>query len=197
MKTRPSGFTLVEVLVVLVITALVSTLLFQALAQVYRLQGRFGEQLAQSQGGAMRADWYRQVLQGLLNDYADGKQRFAGQVQRLEGLSATALTVAGGAPQWVVMEIRSEADGSELLYQAGSQQVTMLRWQGGGEFAYLDEAGAEHAQWPPMGSGAAWSQLPVAVLLKWPTPQGRAVLVAAPRGDREAKIRPLGLGGPS
>ena len=86
------GFTLVEVLVVLVITALIASLLLQALSQVYRLQARFGAQIDQSRGGEMRADWFRQLLQGLQPDYADGRGRFSGVSNRVEGLSATALS---------------------------------------------------------------------------------------------------------
>lgn len=191
------GFTLVEVLVVLVITALVSTLLFQALAQVYRLQERFGEQLAQSRTGAMRVDWYRQVLQGLQTDYADGKQRFAGQALRLEGLSATPLMESGGAPQWLTLEVvASAAGGGELRYGVGSRLLPLLQWStpGSASFAYLDDAGAEHAAWPPQAAGV-WPQLPAAVLFRWPTREGADVLVAAPAGTREAKVRampPLG-----
>jgi len=188
---RSAGFTLVEVLVVLVITALVSMLLFQALAQVYRLQGRFGEQLAQSQGGAMHADWYRQLIEGLRTDYAEGRQRFGGQQRKLAGLSSTPLTATGGAAQWITLEIADH----ELRYQAGEQRATLMSWPqtGEAEFAYLDEAGTEHAQWPPSG-GNPDQQLPAAVLLKLPQMQGRAVLVAAPIGTRETRIKRFTLG---
>jgi general secretion pathway protein J len=187
MRAAGRGFTLVEVLVVLVITALVSTLLFQALAQVYRLQERFGEQLGESRSGAMHADWYRQLIQGLLTDYPDGRQRFSGGPRRLEGLSARPLS----------QEITQAAGGSELRYSAGPQRLALLRWSGAGrsEFAYLDDAGTEHAVWPPQ-AGGDWPQLPAAVLLRWPARAGQAVLVAAPTGSREAQQRALpALGG--
>ena len=204
MSRLQRGFTLVEVLVVLVITALLSTLLLQALAQVSRLQARFGAQIEQSQGGAMRADWFRQLLQGLKPDYADGPQRFTGGSDRIEGLSSTGLSVAGGAPLSFALEIRSgDARGGQLSYRAGAAQLELIRWNGGGraEFAYLDSAGAEHAQWPPasldltMGLRRATPpQLPAAVLLKWPSDAGgRAVLVAVVRGDPEAMRRSLSL----
>ena len=188
---RAEGFTLVEVLVVLVITALVSTLLFQSLAQVYRLQGRFGEQLAQSQGGAMHADWYRQLIQGLRTDYAEGKQRFSGQARKLEGLSSMPLTPSGGAPQWISLEIVE----AELLYVAGDQRTTLMRWPaiGPAEFAYLDEAGVEQPQWPP-AFGKPGPQLPAAVLLKFPRDQGRTLLVAVPTGTHEARVKRFVLG---
>ena len=191
MSSTQRGFTLVEVLVVLVITALVSTLLFQALGQVYRLQERFGVQLAQTRVGAMRSDWYRQVLQGLMTDYADGKQRFAGGRRHLEGLSATPLNANGGAPQWLTLDIAEKSSGGgELRYGTPLNQLVLLEWseRGGGEFAYLDEEGREHEQWPPQASGT-WAQLPAAVLLRWPGREGPSVLVAAPTGSRESRVR--------
>lgn len=193
---RHRGFTLVEVLVVLIITALVSTVLFQALAQIYKMQGRFGEQLEQSQGGAMRVDWYRQVLQGLVTDFPDGKQRFSGRRQHLEGLTATALTVSGGAPQWIKMDLISHATGGgELHYHSGEKEVQLLNWDGSGlaAFSYLDDNGLVHDQWPPEETGA-WPQLPAAVLLNVPTLRGQEVWVAAPRASREAKSRSFVLG---
>jgi prepilin-type N-terminal cleavage/methylation domain-containing protein len=194
---RARGFTLAEVLVVLVITALMSTLLFQALSQVYRLQGRFGEQLSQSQGGAMRADWLRQILQGLQPDYPDSKQVFTGDANRLEGLSTAALSAAGGAPRWLTLEIdHSAGAGGAVRYRAGSEQATLLSWDGRGraEFAYLDDAGTEFPQWPPMSSASA-PQLPAVVLLRWPGRDSGEALAATVRGGRDALHRSVELMG--
>jgi general secretion pathway protein J len=208
------GFTLVEVLVVLVITALLSTLLLQALSQVSRLQARFGSQIEQSQGGAMRADWFRQLLQGLKPDYADGPQRFAGASSRIEGLSSSGLSATGGAPLPFTLEIVPGASGGgQLRYRSGTAQLDLIRWRGAGraEFAYLDTAGTEHAQWPPLSFGSTVlvvptaptvnripvqqpPQLPAGVLLKWPNDAGgRALLVAVVRGDLETRRRPFQL----
>lgn len=218
MKAR--GFTLVEVLVVLVITSLVSTLLFQVLAQVSRLQSRFGEQLAQSRNGAMRADWHRQVLQGLLAVESESPQRFVGQPRRLAGLTLTALRSQSGAPEFVALEIRPHPSGlgGELHYSSGEDGVGMvlMSWSGPGpaDFAYVDAAGNEYNQWPPPSGrlpmpppaelGRPFTapealqvppQLPTTILLRWPTPQGQSVLVASPRGGLEAVPRRLEAGG--
>jgi len=198
------GFTLVEVLVVLVITALLSSLLLQALSHVYRLQARFGAQIDQSQGGAMRADWFRQLLQGLQADYADGPQRFTGGTGRIEGLSSTGLSATGGAPLPFTLEILpGAAGGGQLRYRAGAAQLELISWNGAGraEFAYLDAAGAEYAHWPPASVAPAAGrtpapppQLPATVLLKWPgNSGGRALLVAVVRGDRDSRRRPFQL----
>lgn len=220
MKSR--GFTLVEVLVVLVITSMVSALLFQVLAQVGRVQARFGEQLAQSQGGAMRAEWFRQVVQGLQAVEADDPQRFEGQARRFVGLTRTGLQAQVGAPQWVAMEIQfaRQGVGGAVRYAATARaepEAVLLDWidPGTAEFAYLDASGVEYSQWPPAAGqyrpaavvkdlGRSFTadepratppQLPSAILLRWPGPRGRAVMVAAPRGSLEALPKRLEAGG--
>lgn len=201
---RPErGFTLVEVLVVLVITSLVSALLFQALAQIYRVQGRFGDQLAQSQGGAMRADWYRQLLQGLQADYADGKQKFTGASDHLAGLTATTPRVAGGAAEWIELRLvpsDTSSQGGDVRMKTSLGEVVLLTWSGQGraEFSYLDANGAEHPQWPALlrasvlaADASTQQQIPAAILLKLPGQDGLQVIVAVPRGEREDRLRPV------
>jgi prepilin-type N-terminal cleavage/methylation domain-containing protein len=203
-RGRPSGFTLVEVLVVLLITALVATLLFQALAQTYRLQARFGEQLTQSQGGTMRVDWYRQLLQGLQANFSDSTKKFSGTSQSLEGLSSSAPSVVGGAMAWIRLDIASDESpglGGHLKLVTNGQEVKLLSWPMGqrAEFAYLDEEGVEHDQWPPLfrtnalkNTGAGMTaELPVAILFKQPIAGGRRVLAAVPLGGRDAIPREL------
>lgn len=220
MKTR--GFTLVEVLVVLVITSMVSALLFQVLAQVGRVQSRFGEQLAQSQEGAMRAEWFREVVHGLQVVEADNAQRFVGQRQRFVGLTRTGLQARAGAAHFVAVEVREtpKTPGGEVrVAQApsGEQATTLLAWAGSGtaEFAYLDSNGVEYTQWPPapgqykalhlpqdLGGGFTAQpanpvppQLPATVILRWPGSRGPEMMVASPRGSLEAVPKRLEAGG--
>lgn len=216
------GFTLVEVLVVLVITSMVSALLFQVLAQVGRVQSRFGEQLSESQGGAMRAEWFRQVVQGLQAVEADDPQRFEGQARRFVGLTRTGLQDQAGAPQFVALELQASRQGlgGSLRYSlaVGEAPATvLLDWTGAGaaDFVYLDSSGSEYSQWPPapgqyrplagvkdLGRSFAAEevnptppQLPSAILLRWPGPRGRSVMVAAPRSSLEAVPKRLDAGG--
>jgi len=162
----------------------------------------------------MKADWFRQLLQGLRPDYADGQQRFSGATSRIEGLSSSGLSATGGAPLAFTLEIiPSSAGGGQLRYRSGTAQLDLISWRGGGraEFAYLDAAGTEHAQWPPLGFAPMFPlsptvptvspmpaqpppQLPSVVMLKWPTDAGgRALLVAVVRGDLETRRRPFQL----
>ena len=84
------GFTLVEMLVVLLIVGMVSGLLFDGAAQLMSMQARLERQLTRLRGEALRADWSRQVVQGLQPDYTDGKQVFKGTPRGFSGLSTNA-----------------------------------------------------------------------------------------------------------
>ena len=56
MRNRSSGFTLLEILVVMILTSMITAILLQGLQQVYRLQVHFGAEMFSSQQGAMRID---------------------------------------------------------------------------------------------------------------------------------------------
>ena len=60
------GFTLIEILVVLVITGFIVAILLQALQQVFRLQTHFGSEIFHTQRGAMYTEWFRQSINGLI-----------------------------------------------------------------------------------------------------------------------------------
>lgn len=197
MRTKAvRGFTLVEILVVLIIAGAVSGILIQALAQIYRLQERFGQQLAESQDGAMRADWFRQVLQGLQTDFPLGKQLFSGKADGLQGLSVSPLSVEPGAVQEVSVRLdyRAAEARTVVVYEAGEVRSVLFSWPGRrGGFAYLDAQGQEHPQWPPVSLGS-WPQLPSVVLLKMPSESGLLALAAVPRGTNEPKRRVFQMG---
>lgn len=196
-RAKSSGFTLVEILVVLIIVGMVSGILLQALSQIYRLQGRFGQQLAQSQEGAMYANWFRQVIQGLQTDYPQGKDIFRGTETSLQGLSISPLSSDGAAgPTSIALKIVHDGSSeiTQLQYESGSQKTPLFVWPGnkGGKFSYVDAAGERHAQWPP--ALGQWPQLPTVILLQTPQGADQQLLAAVPSGSKEPKQRQLRLG---
>ena len=211
MRHRSPGFTLVEVLVVLVIGSLVSALLFQMLAQTYRLRSRFADQLSESQTGRMRADWLRQALRGLESLTADAPLRFSGQPATLQGLTSAPIGQRGASLRDFRLEWVPRDSGWELRYADGEAPWPLWGASAAGRpgFRYLDDQGGEHTQWPPPGAPPvrplvgpaitlgqaaappAWRQLPAAVVVSGYDVAGREqVLVAAISGDQDAK-RPL------
>ncbi len=164
--SNQAGFTLIEVLVVLIIVAMVSGILFQALERAYRLQERFGTELFSVQQRQMATDWYRQTVQGLHPDYPDGRSLFQGNEREFSGLSSNALGHDYGAPTPITWKIRNhrQSGTSELVYLEEKQETLILTWHGNAaHFIYLDEKQVTHESWPPpLG---LWPQLPKQIQL--------------------------------
>ncbi len=145
------GFTLLEMLVVLVLVALISTLLLEGISHVLLLRERLLG--------------VRSSVAGLLPDYptaqsnllfqARSPQVFEGQSDALSGLTLAALDANGGVPTRF----------SWRLLRANQEYWAVMGWPGEqGEFRYQDKAGKWHEQWPP-ALGLEPPQLPSAVLL--------------------------------
>lgn len=187
---RISGFTLLEMLVVMVLTALITTLLMGGLGMVHRLQSRFGPEVFNSQHGAMYADWFRLTVNGLMPDYPDGQYRFKGEPDRFSGLTLSPLDRPPGAPApfgWL-LHFDPVAGQTQLRYGEASIGVTILSWPGsGGRFRYLDAKGEKHDSWPPpFGSPA---QVPAAIWLETPGEGAQRLLVAVPLGPSAPDVR--------
>lgn len=196
--TQPeqSGFTLIEVLVVLILVALVSGILFQALERAYRLQNRFGTELFKVQQGQMAADWYRQTVQGLYPDQPEGPNMFRGKDQEFSGLSSNPLGDSYGTPtpiSWKI--INGQEDGTtELVYVEDKKQTPVLTWRASqARFVYMDAVQASHDSWPPpLG---LFTQLPSQIQLVTSNLGAPINLVASPMGPIEPLFRPQDLFG--
>lgn len=199
MPNSQRGFTLMEMVVVMLIAGLVSGLLFEGTAQLMGVQGRLEHQLTELRGEALRADWLRQVVQGLQPDYADGKQIFKGSPGGFSGLTTNPLSAAYGALQPFTVTLRRDAAHNSMLlgYGSGSNSSVLLTWPGDqGRLRYLDDRGNAHADWPP--ALGRWPQLPKGITLEgdrdgapwliatapfgptWPIPRPRDVMGARP-----------------
>lgn len=195
-RSGQSGFTLIEVLVVLILVAMVSGILFQALERAYRLQNRFGAELFKVQQGQMAADWYRQTVQGLYPDQLDGPNMFRGKGQEFSGLSSNPLGDSYGAPTSITWKIsKGQEDGTtELLYIEEKKETPVLTWRTSeARFIYMDAVQAAHDSWPPpLG---LFTQLPSQIQLVTSNLGAPINLVASPMGPIEPLFRPQDLFG--
>lgn len=177
------GFTLLEMLVVLVLTGMISAILMQGLHQVFRLQTHFGRELFSTAQGSMYTDWFRQSVNSLMPDYADAKNRFKGEARQLDGLTLAPLNASTDAlmPFSWQLKFSPEAGETQLLYGTTSDAPAVLSWPGNsGRFVYYDAAGEAHDSWPPpLGK---WPQLPRAIHLETLNPLEPRVIVAVPKG---------------
>jgi len=193
-RSNQTGFTLIEVLVVLIIVGMISGVLFQALERAYRLQERFGMELFSAQQGQMAVDWYRQTVQGLYPDYPDGRSIFQGNEREFSGLTSNPLNDEYGAPTPITWKIRNnQRSGTmELVYLEGKQETTILTWRGNeARFIYFDEKQTVYDSWPPpLG---LWTQLPKQIQLVAKDAGDSINIVASTMGPSMPLPRPLDL----
>lgn len=152
------GMTLLEVLVTLLIVALASSLVLQALQQLARVERALeGGQLgAQSSAVNLRREWLRSLLAGALPEQVNAPLQFQGSSEALDFRSAQQADGFGaGYTRWR-LSVQSDPDvaGGQLLQlqdldRADAAPMILLRWQGEpGALRYLDDEGAWHMAWP-------------------------------------------------
>ncbi len=146
------GFTLVELLVVLVITALVSAVLLSGFERVLDIRLRLAGFLDGVDAPILVADWFRASVGGLVPDAKTGRDRFAGSTRRLTGLSLAPLNDTAGVPTRITWEIAFDADAgrSYLRYRNGAEaEMTIASWPGDyGGLSYCGSDLACHSAWP-------------------------------------------------
>lgn len=189
-----NGFTLVEILVVMVLTGFIVTVLLQGLQQVMRLQTHFGAEIFSSQRGAMLTDWYRQSIAGLTPDYIDGKNRFRGESAQMHGQTLQPVTADSGAPTPFAWRIQFDAQSGTTQVRYGDDDAApvILSWQGStGRFIYIAADDSTHDVWPPVFG--IWPQIPKAIYLEHGKSSAIELIVASPKGPLQPLMRRLDL----
>ncbi len=185
------GFTLMEMLVVLLIVGLAGTLLFEGAAQVLNIQARFGGQLSSLRSEALRADWLRQAVEGLQPDFSDGTQVFKGSPRGFSGLTTNPLSAGYGGLAAFAVVLQHDATRDEMVLRYGTEQDApeLMRWAGDrGRLRYADIRGELHEDWPPpLG---LWPQLPGAIYLEGWRDSAPWLVVATPYGPTWPVPRP-------
>ncbi len=177
-----------EMLVVLVIISLISTILMQGLTHVLNLRVRFLSQSLKQTAESLRPYWFRSVASAVTPDHPDEKNVFSGTGTRFQGLTFAPLKGMIGVPTPFLMEL-SYKDGKIFLnYKEESDVWEIADWAGEkGEFSYLDDENRWRQQWPPpLGK---LSQLPRGILLEVHDVRGTEACFAAIPGIRDPKPR--------
>ncbi|HMO45614.1 MAG TPA: type II secretion system protein [Rubrivivax sp.] len=176
MKAR--GFTLVEMLVTLALVALVSSLLWQALATVARIEAQLARTRTLSNDEQLRRAWVEQALSGVMTGPQGDPLRFSGSAMQISSYTTMPPWPGSLGPELMRLEIERSGGGQRLIVRRPGTDapLELWRWAGAeGRFDYLDAAGRWHDAWPAPDA-ARPEPLPAAVRVLGP-PAG-AVLVA-------------------
>lgn len=153
------GFTLVEMLVVLVLTGLVVGLLFEGLSRVADLRVRLVRHLDGALDSAVVGAWFRGSLAALTPDYLGQPGVFAGSAGEMSGLTLQPLDQPAGTLSPFGWRLAADAARgvTRLSYRGldGSWRE-VAAWPGaGGRFLYAGPDGDWRSDWPPPLAGGA------------------------------------------
>lgn len=155
------GFTLMEMLVVLVIAGLLMSMLFQSLQLLQRAQARIDVKLLRERQWGLAEQWFADSVDGL---YPLGSTPFEGDQAEWQGHTLQPARGTPGAPVRVHWRLRPDEAGDRLIYEAPDQTPLAFPQPAGKlQFAYFDQAGKQYSQWPP--SKGLHANLPAAIAL--------------------------------
>ncbi|MHB1206448.1 MAG: PulJ/GspJ family protein [Rhodospirillaceae bacterium] len=153
-----AGFTLLETLVVLVITSLVSVVLVQGMGLVLSARTSVENKLVDADQFILQRNILLDPLRGVVPDYPNRPNIFNGQPRQVHGFTVRPLEERLGSPVGftMVMDYDSGADETFVTYQEeGAEKLVVARWPGNiGNFYYRDRAGEWAQSWPPAGLAA-------------------------------------------
>lgn len=157
--TQARGFTLLEALVVLMITGLVSVVLVQGLGLLLGTRTTVQNKIVEIDEAVMEQNLFLEPLRGIVPDYPERPHVFVGEAQRLHGITVRPLQGRTGTPVPFTMSISYDASvgRSTLTYQEESAEPLLIgSWEGEkGSFAYRDLKGAWVDTWPPTNDARA------------------------------------------
>lgn len=167
MKPRTPGFTLIEVLVVLVLISLLATMITQSLVYVFNLRERVMEQLTHNRDFSSSERWYRNSVHGTVADLEELERGFEGDRNGFSAVTLAPVHLDYGVPTQIRWLLVDTADGQLLRYEAeDGNRFDLLSWSdASGQFSYLDHDGEWQDQWPPR-FGEETLQLPAGVLFE-------------------------------
>ncbi len=143
------GFTLLEVLVVLMLISLAMALLMQGLSNMLQIRERVRDNLLAAKPIMHQEALLRAALSGLTADGIKGGNRFLGTKTKLSGITLTSLLSPPGVPVAVEMLIEKENGRCILRYTEGERtSLVMGRWAGEQcGFAYFSEKAEPLDEW--------------------------------------------------
>ncbi len=148
------GLTLLEMMVALLIAAMATTLLTQAMRQLAGVEQLLERSGSASQTVLVRREMLRSLVASALPEQGNEPTAFVGDATRLQLKSAVGL--AGGGAVSDAFQLRLDYESStqrgtlSLTQGPGTEPVALLQWTGAApSFRYQDEEGRWLTAWPP------------------------------------------------
>ncbi len=184
------GFTLIEMLVVLVLLGIITTLLIEGFTYVIRLRSRVLAHVEEITVRKMEENWVRSLCGGLTPDFKGEKHVFIGQRSYLSGLTLAPLKSNPGVPTPFTLQFRQEDGEIFLDYREWDGEIwEIAHWKGTeAGFAYADKSGQWGKQWP-VPKVQKMSQLPEGVVLEVDDMSGKLTWLIPITGRHDPRSR--------
>lgn len=189
------GFTLLEMLVVLLIAGIALGLAYQVLGQYRRAYASVGASAMQVRAMRMTEAWFRESAQGLYPvdaraptapglGLSETEPPFEGTSDGFVGTTLSPVLAGQGIPTLQRWAVEREGDQVVLTVREGERDLRIpLPLVRAARLWYYESDGERHDRWPPVKGQAA--PLPAAVALELERADSAAdVVVAAIRGPR-------------
>ncbi|MYG14519.1 MAG: hypothetical protein F4171_17250 [Gammaproteobacteria bacterium] len=157
---RMAGLSLLEMLVVLVLASLLSTLLVQGLGFFLSSSDTARRHASRAAEAHQQQHWFASSVRSMV-PYLDPQRAFAGDAASFAGVTLEPLGSEPGLPREVRWSI--EPDGESLRYaESGGSEAAAVAWtvlRAPGEalrFEYADRAGSWHPSWPQAAVLREW-----------------------------------------
>ncbi len=184
---RCSGFTLLEMIIVLFLVVFVSMLLMQGVSQVITLRLRLLAQVERQRTETLEAFWFKEVT-SYISAPISGKKSgyFEGDSNDFSGMCLASLVSGVGTVTHIQVKLEKEDNVLKLLYSENEdEEWELARWfKGKGKFRYLDSNGHWHMSWPTAGEGR--ESVPRGILLEVKSLQGPIIWYSNVSGRRRA-----------
>lgn len=160
---REQGFTLIEIIVVIVLFSLITTLSIQGIGYVLGQRARMAQFQQDMVTTTLRHQWFVEAVEGLAVPPEDEAYIFTGSAREFHGFSLAPLIspeVPGTYISWKLLAVsglqslvyyQSTASNAE---RADAEIPVVTGIAGDAYFRYLDDSGIFHLQWPPVDRSA-------------------------------------------
>ncbi|KAF0812335.1 hypothetical protein IGB42_03325 [Andreprevotia sp. IGB-42] len=149
-KAAQHGFTLIEVMVALVMTALVMTLLMGASFYVLQIREKLSAEVNDGERGTRQRLWFRQTIAGLQAVKTESPDHFDGDETGFRALVLRPLSAElTSAPELIELRLKKRDEGgTALIYTAGETSVELASWpEGKARFGYFNTEGKVLSIW--------------------------------------------------
>lgn len=154
-----SGFSLIEVLIGLAITSVVSALIFASLATQMTQADTVRRSTNASFETAMSIRLWRSVISATVPSWQDEEaEKFQGSKEAASGTFVNALFGSSDGLQGYAVALNARGQERWLEIRVGEEQWQVGRVPLNAEFRYLGQSGAWRTFWPPLPASSANSQ---------------------------------------